>query len=380
MATLGFFSVSAAIMKIPAFRLERFFAEHEFTAAYNLCASDCESTTIAELLALEPDAEQAFLDLPLGYTESAGSPSLCAEIAKNYANIDPAQVLVHAGGQEAIFTYMNAVLKPGDHVVVHHPCYQSLHEVPRAIGCDVDYWSAHPDDRWRLDLDELRALILDHTRLVIINQPHSPTGQLMSREGWQALIDLLRERGIKLFSDEAYRGLEYRPEDRLPPASDIYEGAFSLSLLSKGYGLPGLRIGWLTGRDAETLNRVANYKDYTTICSSAPSEFLAELVLRSGGHLLERNRELCHEHVSLLNEFFLVYSEYFDWVPPQAGSVTFPTLRGEEGVEAFCARALQEAGVLLLPGTLFAPESREFRIGFGRKNFSEGLNRLSSIL
>ena len=366
-------------MKIPAFDLERFFAEHEFTAPYNLCASDCESSSIAELLALEPDAKQAFLDLPLSYTESDGCPALRREIAKGYERIAPGQVLVHAGGQEAIFTFMNAVLQPGDHVVVHHPCYQSLHELPRAIGCDVDYWVANQDNRWRLDLDELRALILDHTRLVVVNLPHSPTGNLMSRQDWGALIDLLREREILLFSDEAYRGLEYRPEDRLPAACDLYRGAFSLGLLSKGYGLPGLRIGWLAGRDAACLNRIASYKDYTTICSSAPSEFLAEIALRSGGHLLERNRERCLEHLELLNEFFLTHSEHFDWVPPQAGSVTFPSLRGDEEIATFCMRALQDAEVLLLPGTLFAPESRGFRIGFGRKNFVEGLDRLSSI-
>lgn len=367
-------------MKIPAFKLERFFAEHEFSAPYNLCASDCESSSIEELLALEPGAQQAFLDLPLSYTESGGSLGLRREIAGGYEHVAASEVLVHAGGQEAIFTFMNAILDPGDHVVVHHPCYQSLHELPRAIGCEVDFWIAHPDDRWQLDLDELRALILDHTRLVVVNLPHNPTGYLMSPGDWTALIDLLRERDILLFSDEAYRGLEYRPKERLPSACDLYEGAFSLGLLSKGYGLPGLRIGWLAGRDAKQLSRIASYKDYTTICSSAPSEFLAELALRSGGDLLERNRERCCQNLSLLDEFFLTHSDSFYWVPPQAGPVTFPSLRGDEDVEAFCTRALREAEVLLLPGTLFAPESREFRIGFGRKNFVEGLNRLSSLL
>ncbi|MHC5064342.1 MAG: aminotransferase class I/II-fold pyridoxal phosphate-dependent enzyme [Planctomycetota bacterium] len=367
-------------MKIPPFGLERFFALHEFSAPHHLCASDCEASSIAEVLAFEDGARERFLAHSLGYTESNGAPGLREEIAKIYTTIDPNQVLVHAGGQEAIFTFMNANLRSGDHVVVHYPCYQSLHEVPRAIGCQVDEWRARPENDWRLDLDELRGLLLDNTRLVVVNLPHSPTGYLMQGEEWQELMDLLRGKGILLLADEAYRGLEYEAERRLPAACDLYEGAFSLGLLSKGYGLPGLRIGWLAGSDGTVFERTAAYKDYTTICSSAPSEFLAELALRSGGELLEYNRRMLCEHLPMLDEFFREREGMFRWVRPQAGSVTFPTLLLDETVAEFCNRCLGDAGVLLLPGSLFDPDSREFRIGMGRKDFVEGLGKLAEYL
>ncbi len=367
-------------MKIPPFALERFFALHEFSAPFHLCASDCEASSIAQLLALEDGAEERFLQHSLGYTESNGAPGLRQEIAKTYATIDPEQVLVHAGGQEAIFTFMNANLRSGDHVVVQYPCYQSLHEVPRAIGCEVDYWRARPEKGWRLDLDELRGLLLDKTRLVVVNLPHSPTGYLMQGDEWQALMDELRSRGILLLADEAYRGLEYEAERRLPAACDVYEGAFSLGLLSKGYGLPGLRVGWLAGSDKTVLERVAAYKDYTTICSSAPSEFLAEVALRSGGSLLETNWQMLIRHLPMLDEFFAKREAMFRWVRPQAGSVTFPTLLLEETIAEFCNRCLGDAGVLLLPGTLFDADSRQFRMGMGRKDFAAGLGKLAEYL
>lgn len=163
-------------MKIPRFKLERFFAEHEFHVEHLLCGSDCEPLSIREVLALDPGASERFDRLGLGYTESQGSPTLRAEIARIYDTMDPDQVLVHAGAEEGIYLFMHAALAPGDHVVVHWPCYQSLFEVARSIGCDVDRWVAREGKDWALSVDELRDLIRPNTRAIILNVPHNPTG------------------------------------------------------------------------------------------------------------------------------------------------------------------------------------------------------------
>ena len=361
------------------FKLERYFARYEFTTEYLLCSSDCESLAIQDLLALEEGAGEAFQGHWLGYTESQGAPTLRKEIAKIYESIQPEQVLVHSGAEEAIFLFMHAVLQPGDHVIVHWPCYQSLFEVARSIGCEVTRWGARFENGWALDLDELKQVVRPQTRLVVVNMPHNPTGYLMRRDDFQSLIAFAQERGLLLFSDEVYREAEYSPTDRLPAACDLYEGAVSLGVLSKTYGLPGLRIGWIATRDAEVFRRMAAFKDYTTICNSAPSEFLAELALRHRERLAARNQAIIQENLALLDTFFARYEERFAWVRPKAGPIAFPRLL-EGDVEAFCHALVTQAGVLLLPGSLFDQAGNYFRIGFGRRNMAEALRRLEKFL
>lgn len=367
-------------MKLPDFKIERFFSRLEFAAPFMMCASDCESMSIGELLGLEDGAAGRFHEQRLGYTETAGAPSLRAEIAKQYSTVDDEGVLVHAGGEEVIFIFMNAVLTAGDHVIAHSPCYQSLQEIARGIGCEVTRWQARPESDWNLDLDFLKDAIGPKTRLIVINAPHNPTGHLPTKTVWREFFDIAREHDLLVFADEAYRGLEYDENDRLAAGCDMYERAGSLGLVSKGLGLPGLRIGWFATRNTEVLAKMASLKDYTTICSSAPSEFLAELGLRHNDELLQRARDIVLANLALLRTFFAKHQDRFGWVPPLAGSVTYPSLVGDGEVDAFCAEVLEAKGVLLLPGTAFSTPSREFRIGMGRKNMAEALSRFDEFL
>lgn len=366
-------------MQIPPFKLERYFARYEFNVDYVLCSSDCESLAIQDLLSLEPNAAERFHQHWLGYTESMGSPSLRTEICRAYRDIQPDQVLVHTGAEEAIFLFMHAVLNAGDHVIVHWPCYQSLTEVARSIGCRVSLWKAHEENGWALDIDELKQSLQSGTRAIIINTPHNPTGYLMTSDEFQEVSRIARENGIILFSDEVYRESEYREEDRLPAACDLAEHTVSLGVMSKTYGLPGLRIGWIATRNAEVYDGMAALKDYTTICNSAPSEFLAELALRHRKALAERNLEIIDRNLKLLDQFFARHADRFVWQRPQAGSIGFPRLIGED-VNDFCKGLVEKAGVLLLPGTLYDDQGNHFRIGFGRKNFSDALARLEDFL
>jgi aspartate/methionine/tyrosine aminotransferase len=372
-------------MTLPPFRLERFFARHEFAVEHVLCGSDCESWSVAELLELEPGAGEALGALRLGYTESPGSAELRREIAGLYRTIEPDDVLVFSGGEEAIFALMHTALAPGERLFVHFPAYQSLHEVARGRGCETVLWRAREEDGWALDPSYLRWQLRragePASRAVVINTPHNPTGALLGREALDELIRLVREERLLLVSDEAYRLLEYRPEDRLPPACDLEETAVSLGVMSKSFGLPGLRIGWVATRNRPLLDRLVRTKDYLTICSSAPSELLAALALRHRHHLLQRNRELIGVNLGLLDDFMARRRDHFEWVRPAAGPVAYPALVTGEGANAFCARLLEETGVLLLPGSVFdETDHRHVRIGFGRKGFAEGLARLDEAL
>jgi aspartate/methionine/tyrosine aminotransferase len=366
-------------MKLPPFRLERYFARHEFSVPHLLCASDCESLRVADLLALEPGARDELEALWLGYTEAAGHPELRRAIAGLYRGLGPEQVLVHAGAEEAIFSFLNAAQEPGDHAVVHAPYYQSLGEVARGAGAEVTEWRGDPARGWALDLADLERALTPRTRVVVVNFPHNPTGFLPPAAFAEELAALADRRGFRLLADEVYRGLELDPADRLPPLAELSERAVSLGVMSKTYGLAGLRIGWAATRDAELLERMAAFKDYTTICNSAPSEFLATLALRHAEVLAERNRGILRANLDRLDRFFGRHPARFAWHRPRAGSVAFPELL-QGDVEPFCAELAERAGVLLLPGTLYEPGSRAFRIGFGRRDLPQAVDRLEGFL
>lgn len=373
------------MMNLSPFKLERYFAQYEFNVQYTLCSSDCEAVTIHDLLEHEPDARERFEQHWLGYTESLGAPTLRAEIARVYQTAQPEHILVHTGAEEAIFLFMHAALQAGDHLIVHAPCYQSLAEVARSIGCEVSQWRAREENQWALDVDELRALLKSNTRVIVVNTPHNPTGYLMSRADYLRVNEIARAHNLILFSDEVYRESEYNAAMRLPSACDVSDRAVSLGVLSKTYGLPGLRIGWIATRNAQIYERMAALKDYTTICNSAPSEFLAELALRHRAKLARRNLDIIERNLRLLDEFFAEQAERFAWGRPQAGSIAFPKFLGG-AADSFCHDLVTQKGVLLLPGRLFDDDAQpmhlenHFRIGFGRKNMPEALAQLKEFL
>jgi aspartate/methionine/tyrosine aminotransferase len=201
----------------------------------------------------------------------------------------------------------------------------------------------------------------------------------MPEDEYGAITVLAQERGILLFSDEVYRELEYDPAERLPSACDINPTAVSLGVMSKTYGLAGLRIGWIATHNSKVLARMATLKDYTTICSSAPSEYLSELALRHRGQIAGRNLQIIQDNLSLLDTFFVSHAERFEWVRPRAGPIAFPRLMGGD-VEQFCHQLVTSSGVLLLPGTMYDHPGNHFRLGFGRKNMPQALEQLEQFL
>ena len=366
-------------MRIRPFELERYYEQWEFKAELMLSSSDCESRGIEELLRLEPDARERLLGMRLGYTEVAGSEELREAVAALYEVVQPSDVLTLAAAEEGIFIAYHALLSPGDHVIVEAPCYGAAIEVARSTGAEVSMWQRHHSDGWVHDTEALEGMLRANTKLIYVNSPHNPTGVPMTRDSFERLIGLAAERSIVLFSDEVYRGLEHDVDSRLPAASDVYEGAISLNTVSKAYGLPGLRIGWLASRDPSLIARIRDLKLYTTICSSAPSELLVALALRNSEQLVEHNRRLVLANLPLLEEFLSRHEDLFEWVPPSAGPTGFPRILGDFDVRSWCEGIAANAGVLLLPGTVY-DEPQHVRLGFGRANIEQAIERLEGHL
>ena len=368
-------------VRIADFELERFFARWEFAVRYVLCASDVEGYPMAELLARADGETRALWDgLRLGYTESTGHPLLRREIAGLYERIEPDEVLVFAGAEEGIFCLANVVLGPGDHAIVTWPGYQSLYEVARAAGAEVTLHELHGVDAWALDVPRIAAALRPDTRLMVVNAPHNPTGMLPTQAEWRALTDLCQDAGIHLLVDEVYRFLEFDPADRLSAGADALERGVSLGVMSKSFAMAGLRIGWLATRDRELLAQLASFKDYTTICPSAPAELLSIIALRARASVLGRSRSIVEANMVHLDRFFAERAGTFDWVRPTGGSVGFPRLTAPGvTIDDFAAELVEAEGVLLLPGSRFDHPGNHFRIGFGRSDLPEALQRLEAF-
>ncbi|KAI8475795.1 MAG: aminotransferase, classes I and II [Monoraphidium minutum] len=364
-----------------------------------------------ELLELaDDDARERWDSLRLCYTEPAGLTPLREAVADLYGGaVTPQQVLVCAP-EEGVFLAMKALLRPGDRVVCAYPAYQSLYELALSAGCALDYWEPSWDaasGKLRFDVARLEELVTKGgppPRLVVVNFPHNPSGATLAAADAARVVAAAAAAGAYLFSDEMYWRLEPDASLRLPPAVTLYDKAITLCGLSKSWALPGLRIGWLACRDAALIARVAALKDYTTICSAGPSEVLALIAVRATEQLTARARAIVAANTAAADAFFARWARLFEWAPPDAGPIAFPRLRveslpppktaaaaaaaaGAEGaapVDAFCQAAVDEAGVLLLPASVYdhaaSLERGHFRIGLGRKSAPECLARLDAFL
>jgi aspartate/methionine/tyrosine aminotransferase len=361
------------MIDLPEFRLEVFFSVWESYAKFNIAQSDAQTMTVAEVLSYATDEERGqFLSLKLSYPPAWGTDELRAAVAATYEAVDADHVLAFSGAEEAIFWGMEDLIGPGDHAIVTVPNYQSMESVAIATGADVTPAVLDATNGWTFDLDDLRRQLRPTTRLVAVNFPNNPTGATPDEATFRALVELCDERGIRLFSDEVYRGLEVEgSRPALPQAADISPTALSLNVMSKAYGLSGLRIGWLASQDRDLLARLEKRKHFTSICNAGPSEHLATIVLRNAEKVKARNRAIINENLPLFRAFFAErWSDLFEWAQPQGGCVSYPRYLGPEGAEAFCRQLLLEAGVCVLPPSIYQSALAEmpadrFRLGIG---------------
>jgi len=369
-------------MKLPVFKLEKYFDAYEFNAPYILCASDNESLSLKELLALaDEESLELWENLRLNYTHVSGLPQLRKEIAKLYQNVREKTVGTFAGAEEAIFAAMNVILRPGDHIIVPTPCYQSLSTLPKELGAEVSLLPMKErGGGWVFDVEEFVKLVRPNTRLIVINFPHNPTGTHIDRATLERIVECARDANAYLFSDEVYRFSEHRPGSSLPAAADLYDKAISLGVMSKTFGFAGLRIGWLATQDAELLGSCLDFKCYLSICNSAPSEILALMALRAKERIIEKNLNIVRRNLELLDRFFEKYPKIFAWKRPTAGSTAFPKLLVSTPVADFAEDLVAKEGVMLLPGSVYEFPGNYFRLGFGRKDMPEALNRLERYI
>lgn len=367
-------------MRIKDFKLEVFFGKHEFTAPYLLTQSDCASMSINELLSLEQGAKEEFLNGWLGYTEVSGNPELRKVISDLYMTMNPENIIVHAGAQEPIFNFMNVILEKDDHVISQFPIYQSLFEVANSIGCEVSKWSIDQgEDGWLFDIKKLEKMIRPNTKLIVLNSPNNPTGYTLTKEEIGEIVVIAKKHDIYVFCDEVYKGVELDGSKR-PWFADCYEKGISLGVMSKSYGLAGLRIGWLATKDIELIGKLIKMKHYTSICSSGPSEFLSIVALKHSDKILERNLNIIKENIKIAEKFFNRYPDLFDFNRPMGGPVAFIKMNIEMPIDEFCDKLVEEKGVLLLPSDIYSFSGQYFRMGFGRENFAESLEKFEEYL
>ena len=368
-------------MRIAEFELERYFARWEFAVKHLLCASDVQGWSMSELLEHTDDETAAlWRDLHLGYTEAPGHPLLRREIASLYETASPGDVQVLSGAEEGIFALVNVLLGPGDHAIVTWPGYQSLYEIARAVGADVTLHELRQDSGWAIDVEALRGQVTPRTKLIVINAPHNPTGMLPDRATFDAVVAVAAEAGAHVLVDEVYRYLEFEDGARLPAGVDAGTHVISLGVMSKSFAMAGLRIGWIASRDPSLMARVSSFKDYTTICASAPSEILSLVGLRARDVVLGRSQALVARNMEALDALFARWPGTLSWVRPAGGSIGFPRLRGDLDIDAFSAELVEREGVLLLPGSRFGHPGNHFRIGFGREDLDEAVAGLERHL
>ncbi len=363
------------------FALERFFAKHEFNVRWTLCASDCQTMRITELLDLAgPESLRLWETASLGYTQSEGHPRLRELISAGYRQGRPDEVLTVVP-VEGIYLALRALLEPGDEVVVPWPAYQSLAEVALGVGAKVRCWepdfSKAPTDPEFFSLETLAELMSPRTKLVVTNFPHNPTGALVSRAQWATLLEMVANHNAWLLSDEMYRGLEFEPDEaRLPAAYESdYRRTVSLCGLSKRHGLPGLRLGWLATRDQGLMHRIRCLKDYTTICGVGPGELLGMIGLENEDALTERSMSFIRNGISAWSDVAREFARYIDWVEPSAGPISFPRLKSDEfDATWLCTKLRDDSEVLILPGQVYGDAYRgRFRIAFGRGDAAQAV-------
>ena len=369
---------------LPAFRLERFFAKHEFAGEpLLLCVSDAAPLPLRELLSTaEEDVLHQYEDSVLTYSESLGLPGLREEVAKLHGcSADSVLSCVPAEG----ILLAHALLRPGDHVVVIAPGYQSLFTLAQSLGCDCTPWTPSRDaaGALRFQVAALRQLVRPTTRLIVINFPHNPTGAVLTDRELAEVVAIARgcsNGGAILFSDEMYRGqLTAHATDghrACPTAIAAYDRALVLGGLSKSYGCPGLRAGWLVTQDTAMFSQLASARDYTTICGCKPGELLSLMALRAGPRLMARVAAVCAANLPLLDAFFARHATEWEYTAPVGGTTCFPRLLTGEPADVFCERCRLGCNVVLLPSSVYdfvTPGEERVRIGFGRDDFPKVL-------
>jgi len=349
-------------MKIDVFKMERMQSTWENVVDYNLSESGVHPLSLRDLVS--GDELEEILRLELGYTQTNGTPPLRRNIARLYPGADTENVLVTAGSSEANFLLMWRSLDAGDEVLFELPNYMQMWGLQRAFRAKPKYFWLREENGWALDGDELKKLVTRKTRMIVLTNPNNPTGAILTPAEMDAVVDIADRSGAWIVSDEVYQGAE-RDGRTTPSFWDRYDKTVVVNGLSKAYGLPGLRIGWMVG-PRDFIRDTWPYHDYTTISPSALSDKLAETVLRPEKRetILGRTRSILQRNFPVLESWLAGHGALFRVVPPRAGAIAFVRYGLKMNSTALVDKLIRDQGVLLVPGDHFEMDGH-LRFGFG---------------
>ena len=373
-------------MKIEPFTLERWLTRHELNVKYDIAESGILPLKTNDLIAFEPPEErdttlERLLNLPLGYNEAVGTHALRSMIAETYRDCDPNQILVTTGAIEANFLLFNTLLDAGDHVIATYPAYQQLYSVPQAIGCEVAQWKIGPETGFRYDLNALKNLVTPKTRMIVVNTPHNPTGAMLTATELRELYALAESIGAWVLCDEAYRWIEVPGGEPFgPPMVDLGEWGISVGTVSKPFGLPGLRLGWMAASAAVAAKCWA-MRDYLSLSPGKLSDTLAQLAFKHREQILERNRKIITANLAAANAWVESNRGFLNWQPPRGGLLALLHYQFDIPSLALADKLATEYSVMLAPGSAFGYESY-LRIGIGQHPtvFSSRIGRCRRLL
>jgi len=364
-------------MQLKPFLLDTWLDQYEHGIEFNLGASTGPAWTVNDILALaDEQARHQFLNHKLVYGHPAGEDSLREAIAE-MEGVNPETVQVVTGASEALLALMWLAAEPGANVILPLPGFTTFSALPESLGLEVRYYRVRRENNFRIDPDEIKSLADAHTKLVLVNCPHNPTGATISDPDMEALHAFTAERGIQLVSDEVYHpiyhGQKTTTASRLPHATVISD-------LSKAFSIAGVRTGWMIEHDAKRRHQYWTARAYFSICNSTTGEILSEIAIRNRGIVLGKTQEIASKNLKLLDRFMNDHRDVLGWIPPQGGMTAFPWLVSGEDARPFC-QAATERGILLAPGDCFEVPSH-FRLGFAAvgDNFASALDRFGNFV
>lgn len=370
-------------MRINHFKIEEWMNEYEDGAVYNLAETCVDSLTLRELIELNDESYESFFenlsDKKLTYGHIEGSPEFRTAVAGLYENVAPEKVLVMNGAIGANFLVLYSLIEQRDEVISVHPTYQQLYDVPESFGANVKKLILRPENKFLPDLDELRSLVSNKTKMIIINNPNNPSGAVMERELLQEIAEIAKSVDAYILCDEVYRNLLQNPDLDIPSIVDIYEKGISTSSMSKVLSLAGLRLGWIVaGEDA--IAECIKHRDYTTISCGMLDDILAVHAIKNYKHIMKRNLKIIHDNLEILDQW-VQQEPKMNYVKPQAGTTAILRFDYEMSSVDFCKGLYDRNGAFLAPGSCFDLEGT-VRIGYACSTevLKAGLKKVSEYL
>lgn len=370
-------------MQIQTFKVEEWMNEYEKYCRYDLGNTTVNTLSLDELFEISNVSKEEFLNSlckkTLGYGDIKGNPDFKQGIAKLYKTVSPDEILPTIGAAGANHLVFYSLVEPQDRVISVIPTYQQLYSIPASFGADVRLLHLTPENKFLPDIEELKTLITDNTKLICLNNPNNPAGSLMDEKLLQKIIEIARRADAYILCDEVYRGLNPN-SDTAPSIADLYEKGISTQSMSKTFSLAGLRLGWVASKDKNVISQCMSHREYNMISCSIADETIAALALKNAEKIIERNKKTIKENLEILDNW-VKNEPLVTYVKPSAGTTAMIYYNKPVKSAELCDRLAKESGVFLTPGCCFETEYC-FRVGYCKNSegLVQGLKEISKVL